>query len=550
MSTLAVHPPQQSSSTAGQTVRRLIVYSLLFSLVVVTAVGLQTLLGLLFDPSPDAIGDTTSTIAQGLAFTLVGGPIGAVLWWFVWRRLSDVVERRAVAWGLYVAAASTVALIAFTTALFGTLGGLFDGDAEASGFATALVWAAIWVWHRWMWRHASRGPVRLASVPAVLGAAFGLVVGVSGAITAFGELFDAAIMGFMPGSTVGEPWWITSLQALVWAVGGAAVWAWHWFGERASATNTGLSAVVVIVLGIIGGTMLTLGGIGTAVYVTARVLFDPGDSVREVFSPLPVALAAAAVGAIVWVYHRGVAEVRSPAVTQASELATSGVALAAAASGIGVIVNSTLGILVEPLAGSDTRSLLLGGLSALIIGGPVWWLSWRPLTPTDAAGPSTGRRIYLIAVFGISAVVALITLLVIGFRLFEVFLDGGSDLVDQIRAPLGLLTATGLVAGYHFTVWRHDRAEAAAMAPAPRVRTIDDVVLVTAADPAPLVHAIEAASGASVTVWRSAHADEVTPDGSTPDPDALARALGGVSAGRVLVLVGPGDRLDVIPLAD
>ena len=53
--------------------------------------------------------------------------------------------------------------------------------------------------------------------------------------------------------------------------------------------------------------------------------------------------------------------------------------------------------------------------------------------------------------------VALVTLLVIGFRLFEFMLGdaGGAGLLERVRAPLGLLVATGLVAGYHFALWRH-----------------------------------------------------------------------------------------------
>lgn len=531
--------------------RRVIVFTLLFTLVVITATGIQSLVALLLESGTTIVGTETSTVAQALAFTLVGGPIAAALWWFVWRRAAEPGERGAVAWGLYLAAVLIVSLIAFTTALLGTAAALVGGDWEASSFSTGIVWAAVWVWHRWMWRHPFRGSIRLATVPSVLGAAFGLIVGVSGTLGALSGLFDAAISGFTAASTIGGPWWEGPLGSLVWAIGGGAVWVWHWFMERAGATVTGLSNVALVALGILGGTLITLGGIATALFVALRLLFDSADPIRELLAPLPLAIAAAAIGAIVWVYHRGVADLRSPSTRQAGVLATSGVALVAAASGIGVIVNSALGILVEPLAGGDTRTLLLGGLSVLLVGGPVWWLTWRPLSPADAAESSTGRRIYLIAVFGLSAVVALITLLVIGFRLFEVFLDGGSDLVDQIRAPLGLLTATVLVAGYHFTVWRHDRADAIASAPTVRPRTIGDVILVTAADPAPLAEAIESTSGAAVTVWRRAtQGTQGTSVESAPDPDVLARALEGVSGNRVLVVLGPGDRLDVIPLAD
>jgi hypothetical protein len=72
-------------------VRRLIVFVMLFVLVTVGAVGLSGLLGRLFDALPgnlpggvDALaGDATSGLAQALAVTLIGGPLGAVLWWAV-----------------------------------------------------------------------------------------------------------------------------------------------------------------------------------------------------------------------------------------------------------------------------------------------------------------------------------------------------------------------------------------------------------------------------------------------------------------------------------
>ena len=44
-------------------------------------------------------------------------------------------------------------------------------------------------------------------------------------------------------------------------------------------------------------------------------------------------------------------------------------------------------------------------------------------TAEEAADPA--RRVYLVAVFGASAVVAIVTLLIIGYRLFEFALEAG-----------------------------------------------------------------------------------------------------------------------------
>ena len=306
-----------------------------------------------------------------------------------------------------------------------------------------------------------------------------------------------------------------------------------------------------------------------------RLVFDRTDPTSRLLDPLGTALAAAAIGSLLWTYHAALADGRSGQMRQAVRLLASGAALVAAASGIGVIVNATLGLAETTLAGTDTRTLLLGGISALAIGGPVWWRVWNPTGHPDGAGldgagadgagaedrpesgapPSGkgagGRRIYLVAVFGLSAVVALVTLLVIGYQAFEYLLDGASrgSLAGRVRAPLGLLVATGLVAGYHYGAWRRERAALPQGAPLPR-RTMGHVILVTGSDPAPLSRVISDAGGARITVWNRADGGLAGSGGpNQPDLGLLAQALEGVSGERVLVVIGPDARIDVVPLA-
>ena len=147
------------------------------------------------------------------------------------------------------------------------------------------------------------------------------------------------------------------------------------------------------------------------------------------------------------------------------------------------------------------------------------------------------------------------------------------NLVGRIRAPLGLLTAAALVAAYHYSAWRRERAvlpadagslqetgslqEPGSPQEAGRVqdtgpvrtarRTIGQVVLVTGSDPVPLSRAIHEASGADVTVWLRSGLP-AGPAAGQPDARTLMTALEGVSAERVLAVVGPGARIDVIPV--
>ena len=562
-----------STTTGLSTVRRVIVFVLLFAFVTLAAAGLSGLLGRLFDGLLEVLpGDTgrlagsdVSGLAQSLAFTLIAGPFAAVLWWLLWRRMAGD-ERSALAWGLYVAAMSTVAVITSTTALLGAAAALVGGDRQPHGLATALVWAAVWVWHRWMSGHRDKGPVRLRSVSPVLGSVFGLLIGAGGAITAIGSVFGLAVTSVLPLLDGGAFWWRQPVVGLVWCVGGASVWWWHLNRERVATMRGGFADVALVCVGIGAALVTTLVGAGVTLYVLLRLCFDRSEPLGAILDPLGPHLAAALVGALVWRYHGRLAARRSAATRGATTLVTSGLALACAATGVGVVVKSLLAVLTAPLVGSDTRALLLGGLSALVVGGPLWWAAWRPLAPqvrdrTSQGGAGNGRRVYLVLVFGLSAVVALITLLVIGFRLFEFGLGGTADrsVLEGVRAPLGLLVATGLVAGYHFAVWRRDRSllvESEGRRPG-----IGRVILITTAgtDPEPLRRAVTESTGAAVTVWPRAGTGDGTEAGhgagqgagaEAVNATAVAAALAGVTGKRVLVVTGPGSRIEVIPLGD
>lgn len=568
-------PTGPAAGSAQAKVRRLVVFVLLFALVVIAANGLSGLLERLLRSGQVLAGEGVAGLALSLAFTLIGGPLAALLWWFVWRRLDEEAERAATSWGLYVAAVYTISLILFVTSLL-AMAASFIADANPewrSPLSVGLVWALVWVWHRWMWRHRARSPLELANVPAVIGTYFGLGVGVGAAVTAFGGLLDVAIRGSMELTSTVDPWWQSTLQDLVWAAGGGLVWWWHWVRGGARRLRGGFADVGLVVVGVLAAGLLALGGAGTVLFVLLRLAFDRQDALMELLAPLGVAIASAAVGSLVWRYYRTIAVSRAERTRQAGALVTSGVALAAAATGVGVIVNAALSIAVSPLAGGNARTLLLGGISSLAVGGCVWWLAWRPARQHRLEGAvPLGRRVYLIAVFGLSAVVALIALLVVGYRVFEYFLGDvtGGSLVDRIRAPLGLLVATGLAAGYHFAVWRQDRSRPAA-AGLGRKRTIGHVILVAGPDPEPLRRALEELTGAAVTVWirddiavpvpAAAVPAAGVPDAGAPgvglseagvsagDPGGrLAEALAGVSAKRVLVITGPGGSVDVIPL--
>jgi hypothetical protein len=554
--------PRSPAGSAQATLRRLILYVLLFALVVITATGLSGLLERLFSTGAVMASADVAGVARSLAFTLIGGPLAALLWWVVWRRLDDSAERGSAGWAVYLSAVYAVSLISAVSGLLETAAS-FVGSQEPRWYAplsNGVVWAGIWIWHRWMWQHPLKQPEAVDDVPAVIGSVFGLLVGGFAAINALGTLLDVAIRGHVSLTPEVEGWWQPILRAVIWAVGGSVVWWWHWFRGGGRKLGTPLVDVALVGVGIFAAGITALGGAGVVVFVLLRTAFDRSEAMSELLAPLGPALAAAAIGLLIWRFHRVSGAQRSVGTRRASRLVTSGVALAAAAAGIGVVINASLAMAVSPLAGGGTRTLLLGGISSLVVGGPVWWRAWRPTRqPQTADAIPPGRRVYLIAFFGISAVVALVALLVIGYRLFEFLLGDttGAGLLERIRAPLGLLVAAGLVAGYHFAQWRREHALLAAATGA-KTRTVEQVILVTASDSKPLSEAIAAATGAKVSVWRRADAGSGTfPAGAIPPSDdglieRVLSALAGGTAAHILLVIGPSNgrpvRIDVIPL--
>lgn len=550
-----------SAGSAQRTLRRLILYALLFALVVIAAAGLSGLLERLFSTGALLASTDVAGLARSLAFTLIGGPLTALLWWIVWKRLDDGVERTSAAWGVYLTAVYAVSLITSVTALLATASS-FIGQPDPrwySPLSVGLVWAGIWVWHQWMWHHPVKHPARLEVLPAVIGWVFGLVVGASAAITALGSLLDIAIRGYTSLAPGPDAWWQAALRALVWAVGGVAVWWWHWFRGGGRTLETALGDVALVGVGIFAAGITALGGTGLVILVLLRTAFDRDEAMSGLLAPLGAAVASAAIGALVWRYHSLSGARRSIATRRAVRLVTSGVALAAAASGIGVVINATLATAVSPLAGSGTRTLLLGGISSLLVGGPTWWLAWNPQQQLRGADPiPPGRRIYLVVFFGISAVVALIALLVIGYRLFEFLLGdvSGGSLLDRVRAPLGILIAAGLVAAYHFALWRRERDVLPGASTRPH--TFDRITLVAASEAAALSKAVSDATGAKVAVWKRADTGGETLATGAVLPlepglvDRVVTALAGVTTQHVLLVIGHATgqpaSIEVIPL--
>jgi len=534
--------------------RRAAELTFLAVLCIVATVGVAGMLTRLFDAMAGvAVRDDVAATARALAFTLIAGPLAAAMWWWRWRR-SGPQEQRTVVWALFLNAMTTLALVVWSIDALHTSSRWVSVRLDRAGLATAIAWGAAWLGYRWVQRRSSRRPDLLADVAPVLGSATGLGLAMFGAIAALGGLgtraLETASDVLSPG---GAAWWRSVLGWALFAAGGAAVWWLHWVHDGARRLRSGLADAALVVSGIVAGAAVALVGAGMVLFDVTRRLAGADIDLASAEPGPATALALGLVGATVWAYHQRALADRSVVTQRSAGLALSGIGLVGAATGLGIVVNAALGAVGPTLSGSGTRDLLCGGLSMLSVGLPLWVVAWRP--GVQIRDPEqrhwSGRQIYLVLVFGASALTALVTALVVGYQVFEYLLSTAAErgLLDRVRVSLGLLTATLVVAAYHFPVWRRDRTirERHERDVGPSLRS---VVLVTGAEADAshlddLVRSIRESTGATVTVWTRADAGACPPTG-----EQLREAVAGVRSPRVLVITRADGTIEVVPLSD
>ncbi|MBX3116929.1 MAG: hypothetical protein KF808_06245, partial [Cryobacterium sp.] len=398
------------------TVRRLVCYLLLLILVSIAATGLSGLLDRLLSTGNNLVAYDSAGLAQSLAFSLIAGPLAALLWWLCWRKTVISEDRNSLLWPIYLVIMTAVSLLSASFGLFNWAGELLAGGWTTGGLASGIVWALIWLWHYWMWRHPLNAPTRMPGVAPAISWFAGLWMAIGGAIAAATNLIDNAVSKLTNSFIAGDDW-SQVLHALPWIVGGLLIWWWHWYRAGVRNQTSGFSSVLLVLAGALTGTAMFLTGAILLIYVVLRLLVTADKPIYEALESLGLGISLAGFGALVILFHRRSLNERGTEVLAATRLVTAGVALIGFASGFGVTINALLSAISEPLIATDIRPVLLAGLSALIAGGALWWVAWRPAARVGATADQS-RRIYLIVVFGLSALTALITLLVIGYQLF------------------------------------------------------------------------------------------------------------------------------------
>ena len=457
-----------SAAQVGSTIRRLFQYALLLGVVALVAAGLSSVLAAAL--ASGELASDRGSLALPLAYLSVGLPAGAVLALWVRREhQANPDEATTLAWGIYLSAMSAIALTVSVVSLIQVAEWLLRAESYSSGaLARSLVWTAVWAVH---WYLAAAAPQQRRLVwHRLFGSATGLLVGSIGLGNTIAAVLRQIVDSMSDTLAAADYNW-TWRNGVAWLLVGGLVWAWYWFAHTLVPDRDTLPFhAYVLVLGVLSGLVTALAGL-SGVVLDAFVWWfgDAEPTAREQFSSVPGATAAIATGLWIWWYHRTVLAPERQAgrgeVHRAYDYLVSAIGLVTSASGATILLVALFDTLSsEGSLASDSSgiNLVIAALTAFLIGIPVWVTAWLPsqrLAKAEAGeANSRSRRVYLFLLFGIGGTIALISLIVVFFAVFEWLLDESGNVLREIRTPLSLVITIGSLSGYHWSVLRGDRA--------------------------------------------------------------------------------------------
>ena len=481
-----------------RTIRRLYFY--LVALISVEVV-LWGLIGLLRSIFSSELVDTADVLAQALALVLVGLPIFLFHWLWIQRTSAkDEEERTASLRAIFFYGVLLGTLIPVVQNLLALINRSILGISNISyeraflgGFQTwqdnliaiiinALVALYFWNVLRDAWKSLtdSENFADVRRLYRYLWLLYSLLMVVFGAQQILRYVFYLPV----PESLLGEVGREMFANGLTLLLVGTPLWVyvWHICQDALSAPaerDSNLRLGILYVLSL-GGVITVLSAGGTLLDIFLRRAFGEAmegyEFVRDIGGPISLGIPLAAV----WAYYGGWLKrqigsdediVRRAGKQRLYSYILSALGLGAAFIGVTMVLSFTIDLSTSnAIWGSTLRPRLAGALATLVVGLPLWLITWRPMQTEaltegdmgDHARRSTIRRVYLyLALFagvigGMATAVGLLYLLINTLLTQEV----DSDFVPRILNMLQLLVLFIVLLVYHLSVIRRDSAQA------------------------------------------------------------------------------------------
>ncbi|CAB4642903.1 unannotated protein [freshwater metagenome] len=507
-----------SSSNTAQPVRLFFQYALAFGLFMIVTVGLAGLLSRALDVS-NIVNADQSSLASNLAFVVVGGPLLAGI--TIWLR-NSLRENPSEGHGLiptfFATLAAIVSLLVFLSSAIAALHNVISGDEVlGSTLGRTIVWGTalilvLKISNSVIPKNDFRIQYFVGSFITALAALIGLVQvlgGVLALLLSQQTFFDTQKLALVsPENPIG-----IGLGTLVMS---GALWIYYWIKNANTNKSDTLWLAYVLIAGVGGTLVIAITSLSISLYqVLVWFVGEPtSQNAGEHFASIPQSLATAFAGFLFWWYHKSLLpnESERTDVQRTYEYLVSAISLIASAIGISIVIVALIESLTSQvqLAGAGAINTLLGAGTVIVVAGPVWWHFWSRIqsiarAESNAELSSPVRRIYLFLLFGAGGIVAIVSLITIVVQLFDGILSSnlGANTFSEMRFAIGILISTGIVAGYHWEIYRHEKSVEVSFA-----TTATNVLLVGPNSPE-LIQKLKAATGAKVSFLQRADASEL-----------------------------------------
>jgi len=507
-----------SSSNTAQPVRLFFQYALAFGLFMIVTIGLAGLLSRALDVS-NIVNADQSSLASNLAFVVVGGPLLAGI--IIWLR-NSLRENPSEGHGLiptfFATLAAIVSLLVFLSSAIAALHDVISGDEVlGSTLGRTIVWGTalilvLKISNSVIPKNDFRIQYFVGSFITALAALIGLVQvlgGVLALLLSQQTFFDTQKLALVsPDNPIG-----TGLGTLVMS---GALWIYYWIKNANTNKSDTLWLAYVLIAGVGGTLVIAITSLSISLYqVLVWFVGEPASqNAGEHFASIPQSVATAFAGFLFWWYHKSLLpnESERTDVQRTYEYLASAISLIASAIGISIVIVALIESLTSQvqLAGAGAINTLLGAGTVIVVAGPVWWHFWSCIqsiarAESNAEHSSPVRRIYLFLLFGVGGIVAIVSLITIVVQLFDGILSSnlGANTFSEMRFAIGILISTGIVAGYHWEIYRHEKSVEVSFA-----TTATNVLLVGPTSPE-LIQKLKAATGAKVSFLQRADASEL-----------------------------------------
>ena len=507
-----------SSNSSAQPVRQFFQYALAFGLFMVVTIGLAGLLSRVLDFS-NIVSADQSSLASNLAFVVVGGPLLAGI--SIWIR-NSIRENPSEGHGFiptfFATLAAIVSLLVFLSSTIAAMHNVMNSDdVLGSSLGRVIVWGTAWILvlkisNSVIPKNDFRIQYFVGSFITALAALIGLVKVLTGVLALI--LSQSMFLGTSQLALV-SPDNPTRIGLGTLGVSGV-LWFYYWI-KNANATKSDTLWLGYVLIAGVGGTLVVaITSLSISLYrILVWFIGDPSSQkIGEHFASTPQSLATAFAGFLFWWYHKSLLPNDSERtdVQRTYEYLVSAISLIASAVGISIVIVALIEALTAQvrLTGPGAINTLLGAGTVIVVAGPVWWHFWSRIQKTAKDSPesehgSPVRRIYLFLLFGVGGIAAIVSLITIVFQLFDGILSSnfGSSTLSDMRFAIGILVSTGIVAGYHWEIYRHEKAAEVSFAP-----KVANVLLVGPKNP-DLVHTLKTVTGAKVSFLQRADAGEL-----------------------------------------